>query len=445
MKFPYCLLGISLIMYILAPVGYDYYICLETFIIFLTCAFFGLYKLRKIEFYGFNLLFSFSFFCCCYIFPIFIYSIDSSFSLFHHGYDEKVISKSTCLATVAYASYLCGLMRKVQTIKIGCNTCMHQIGRKLIKPAYLINTSIIIFLLYVVSGGLTHLKNLYNDGSSQGGLIIQYLYVLVSLIPVLLTLSANLKFNKKMIIVASSFIILFLFTGSRTIPLAIILGLFYVYNENHRIPAYVIIILMMIGIMLLAFIGSTRSGQDMSEESNVGAWNFFLDLIVTNRNLYDEYALLQTKGYEPNVLIGPILAVLPMGQSLYCSITGIEPYRMTSAMYLSVDKFGLNPPLGLGTNIVGEVYMSTGLLGTLILFYILGYLISKSLYMIKNRNNIYWYIFYISMLTNGIFICRGSFFYMLRPYIWTLILIPFINLLYKQTIKAQQKTSRLSI
>jgi hypothetical protein len=108
----YILLITSIILYCISPNNtYDFSICIKTFSIFLVGAVLSVYKLRRIEFFGFNLLFTISFFSCCYIFPIFIYNIDESFSLFHHGYDYRVITRATCLASVAYSTYLCGLLK----------------------------------------------------------------------------------------------------------------------------------------------------------------------------------------------------------------------------------------------------------------------------------------------------------------------------------------------
>ena len=173
-------------------------------------------------------------------------------------------------------------------------------------------------------------------------------------------------------------------TGSRAISISLILGLFYVYWNKKRIPIYILISLFLLGIISLSIIGSIRGGEGNTEESNVGVWGFFLDLIINNRNLFDAYSIVQSKGYEPSVLIGPILAVIPFAQFIYTTIFNIPPYKMNSAMYITVDHFGANPPVGLGTNIVGDVYLGGGTCTTVILLFALGYLVSKSLFMIHN-------------------------------------------------------------
>lgn len=422
----YLLLIISIVLFAAAPSNaYSFSICLYAFCIFLAGALLSIYKLRKVEFFGFNLLFTISFFGCCYIFPLFIYNIDDSFSLFHHGYDYKVITKATCLASLAYSCYACGLLQNLPKLvyykKIHPDKKIRIMDLN-IHPNSVFNTAILFFVLFIIAGGYNYLDNQYANNVAEGG-IITYFYVLVTLIPVLLAYTLNCKFRKKYIIGAGIFTMLLLLTGSRTHPLAVLLGGFYVYNTRHKIPSYIIVLLLFLGVIFMAFIGATRGGQELEADSTVGYWSAFLDLIVNNRNLFDAYSIVQSTNIAPTVLIGPILAAIPMGQSLFCMLTGTPDYLMRSSAYITYEHFGADPPLGLGTNIVGDVYIGGGLLAIFILFYLLGYLITKALHKIHINQNLNWYIFYLCLVTSGIFICRGSFFLFFRPFIWTLAIL----------------------
>lgn len=421
----YLLLLLSCLLYYTAPSDYNSFYCNSSFVIFCIAALYGVFRLRRIEFFGFNLLFTLSFFGCCYIFPVFIYNIDSSYALFHHGYDYKVISKATSLASMAYSCYLCGLLRKLPILdkeNTHCFSDSYYLYSSKINTNYIFYLSIVFFILFILVGGYNYFSNLYSNGEAKGG-IVTYFYVLVTLIPVLLAYIETLNFKKEYIIASGIFIILFLTTGSRTIPLAIVLGMVYVCSQKFVISPYYILLILLLGFFTMAIIGTMRGGEAVPSDSAVGGWNFFLDLIVNNRNLFDAYSFVQTKGYIPAVLIGPILGVIPLGQSLFCSLTGTPSYDMSSAMYITVQNFGPNPPVGLGTNIVGDVYLGGGLIAVIVLFYLLGSWITKALYHIYLNKSIYWYIFYLIMITNSIFICRGSFFIFLRPYLWTIFIL----------------------
>ena len=422
----YFLLIASIVLYLVAPTdSYSLKICIYAFTLFLLGSVWGIYRLQKVEFFGFNLLFTISFFGCCYIFPIFIYNTDDAFSLFYYGYDYKVITKTTCMASIAYSCYLCGLLQRLRNVvmyKVQNVEEIYELRYAGVNANSTTLVSVLFLVTFLMFGGYSYLNKQYEHGDMGGGMI-SYLYVLVTLIPILLTYSLNCQFRNRHLLVAVLFSALLLTTGSRTHPLSVLLGIFYVFTFRKKIPVYLIILLLLVGLVAMAFFGATRGGQELEMNSEVGFWGAFLDLIVNNRNLYDAYSLVQTKGHIPTVLFGPILAVVPLGQSLFCMLTGTPPNEMRSSLYITMEHFGENPPLGLGTNVVGDVYLGGGLIVVVILFYFLGRLITRSLYGIHVKKNINWYIFYVTLVVNAVFICRGSFFLFLRPFVWTMIVL----------------------
>ena len=364
-----------------------------------------------------------------YIFPIFIYGVDAEYSLFHHGYDASVITKCTCMASIAYTSYLCGLLQNIRQLysvtSINKNTFQLQ-QKNTVSPDSVTAIVIIIFITFLALGGYQYLNNKYEKGDMGGG-VISYIYTLVSLIPVLMSYSLYVKFKRKYIIVSLTFVMLLLLTGSRTFPLALLCGMFYVYSSKHRVSTLLIVVLLFIGIFLMSIVGMLRGGSELGLESNaidgIGFWNFFLDLIINNRNLYDSYSIVQSEGHIPTIFAGPILAAIPFGQTFFCALTGVPDAEMSSSSYITISRLGVDPSIGLGTNIVGDVYLGGGLIAVVILFYILGYFITMALYRINYNGKLSWYIFYLSMVTSGVFICRGSFFWFVRPFVWTMLII----------------------
>ena len=67
---------------------------------------------------------------------------------------------------------------------------------------------------------------------------------------------------------------------------------------------------------------------------------------------------------------------------------GYTDYEMRSSLFITIERLGFNPTLGLGTNIVGDVYLGGGLIMVLILFYLLGIFVTKSLYGVHVKKNI---------------------------------------------------------
>ena len=389
--------------------------------------------MNKIEFFGFNLLFTISFFGCCYIFPLFIYNIDAHYSLFDIGYDQKVITKCTCLATLAYSCYICGLLQKINTLIVYKTTTRvksFRVINRFVSPNSLFYISVLIFILFFVFDGYTILYSQYAVEVSDFG-TASYFYVLLTIIPILISYSLNCSFRKKYLIFIACFIILFLLIGSRTLPLSLILGGFYVYNSQRQISKKVIIFLFIIGVLLMSIIGAIRGGGDLEQQSDVGFWNVFLDLIVGSRNLYEGYSIEKETGIVPSILIGSILSAIPFAQSFFSSLTGIPGYALGSSTYFTFVRLGADPSLGLGTNIVADVYLGGGLIAVIILFYLLGYFITKSLQKIYINNNWIWYVFYLSMVTNGVYIVRSSIFTFIRSFIWAIIIMYFIIIIVR--------------
>ena len=423
MQYVLCL--ISLALYIGTPDDvYSLPICIIAFIIFIMNAILAIYRLKSIEFFGFNLLFTLSFFGCCYIFPIFIYNIDAAYSLFEFGYDPKVVTKSTCMATLAYSCYTCGLLRRINIVAEYKKNSIYERVR-IIMPDVPSNAifilSLLFLILFIVSGGYSYLNSQYSEGTMGGGIVL-YFYALVSTLPVLLSYVVNCNFSVKNILISIVVILIFLSVGSRTLPLALILGVFYVYSLQHKVPNNVVIIFLITGLFFMSYIGVHRGGEEMEVNSDVGFWNTFLDLIINNRNLYEAYSIVDRSGVVPTVLLGPILAAIPMSQSFFVNLTGLPDYKMNSASYFTIDRLGDNPSFGLGTNIVGDVFLGGGIIAVIVLFYLLGSIVTKSLYKIHVEKNYMWYIFYVSLVTSGIYICRGPFFWFVRPFAWTIII-----------------------
>lgn len=427
----------SIFLYIIAPeTKYSLTFCIAAFVIFLISALCGMRKMNKVEFFGFNLLFTLSFFGCCYIFPLFIYNIDAYYSIFEIGYDQSVITKSTCLATVAYCCYICGLLQNINTLiayKTANGINSFRITKKNISPNLIFYISAIFFILFFISGGYRQMYSQYAVEVSDFG-IASYFYVLLSITPILISYSLNCNFKKKYMFFVACFVLLFLAIGSRTLPLALLLGAFYVFNSQHRVSKKTILMLFCVGILLMSLVGAVRGGGDITQQTNVGFWNIFLDLIINNRNLYDAYAIEQERGVVPTVFLGSILSVIPMAQSFFVSLTGMPDYALGSAAYFTYERLGANPSLGLGTNIVGDVFIGGGFLTVIILFYFLGYFITKSLNKIYIKGNWIWYIFYLSMVTNGVYICRSSIFTFVRSFVWAIAIMYVIMIIARKEV-----------
>lgn len=422
---------ISCLLYLFAPNNYSFSYCLWCHNLFLATAVFVLTTDFKNEKVGFNLLFTVSFFFTNFVYPIYIYPIDPSYSLFQFPFNEKVITKCTALAQVAYSAYSISFFwKKATSLQDTHSMRLPSISKeKYYKSEFAICMFIAIFISL---GGLEYFEDRYLRGEMTSNLLVQYLMLLFVPITILYSSLIYLCKNHKQIIriylilIAIAFILLS--SGTRTFPLIILTCLFIIFCQRHNVSFTFIITCVIVGVFLLSYVGDARSvgvftsGQETSNISPVGWFEKFSDLFICNRNLYVFYDFVETKTYTYGLsMISCLLSPIPFAQSTFQNLTGIPYYMLNSPDFSTFLQFGQNLPLGLGTNIVGDVYLAFGVIGVIVFFFFLG----RFIVYIRTRmwNGSYLYmIVYLSIASDAIYMCRAAYFDSFKTIVWTSIL-----------------------
>lgn len=426
----YILFVLSLLLYLFAPNNYSWVYCVVAMAVFVV-NYMLIYKNdHKI---GFNLFFAVAFWSASFVFPIFVYPIDSEYSLFHFGYDRNVITKATCLAQLAYSIYAVGYMtaltRKIDPRISKRNTIILTENNL----SYLFFFSVAIFMIVALGGGYNYFSSQYNlDSSGSTSAVFKYLFIILNLTVTLLCISLdsirNKFFRYAVILYALFVVLLYLISGSRTYPIAVLLILSYVLFRK-RLRAWQFLLFVFGGIILLSLVGSTRSsgvtveGMIVEYSADRTWYDYLLDMIVTNRNLYDAYSYVQTESITWGVtFLGPVLAIIPFAQSVFCNISGIPSFALGSASFITYNMFGKDMPFGLGTHIVGDIYMGAGLFGVFAFFFLLGYMVSYS-YKRMEHGSFRWMVVFMILLSDSVFMCRGTMFEIMRTVLWAQLLI----------------------
>lgn len=428
----------SILLYLSAPSGYTLSFCALNLGLFLFMFVRTIYSNKHIEKLGFNLIFSITYMIAVYVYPVFVYSIDKSFSLFQFGYNEGVINKATALATLAYSFYNLGFNRNIVVSRtqescnpgIFCDTSIKKI----------FNTSFIVTILFILTGGRTYFLDRYQNSTMSVNYVFQCVLVLFSAIIPLLAISLMFIKSKKQLLKSFAlllFIVLMIIsTGSRTIPLGLLLIAFVIFIQKKNYSWSRIGIFMLLGVAVMSTIGFIRTAgvsfdnvANSSELDNgLGGLNYVSDIFITTRNLYDAIDYVNHNSITYGItFLGPILSVVPFLQSMTFNLLGIPYYMTNSAALFTYLLFGSQPPIGVGTNIVADVYIATGLIGTIVLFYILGYFISYARNkMLLNKESI-WTVVYLVMISDSVFICRGLYFENIKAITWCIVLLYIFN------------------
>jgi len=426
-------------MVLVAPDTYSYGFCIAAASLFLiqNIIYFILRKDRNAV--CFESFFAIAFGLTNFIYPIFYFPINDSFSVFVLDFNFSIISYATAVAYFAYSVYL--LFLSIVEYKVSLSSESDSIVmqedfidyNKLLKQIFLI--ALMSFMGYLVSGGYASLSSEYQDSGSgvlEKG-ISPYFYVLFFTSTILI---AFLLFKNHVLINAKIFyfvfiiatVLLFLSSGSRTLPLSLVLCLIVSFNNNvKKISFPVFALIVCVGIVILAFIMYTRTAVSdkigaFNDSDITSIWDFAFDLIINNRNLYTLIDHAHTSGYTyGSSMLGGLLAPIPFAVGSLVSITGIPPEYFTSAGLNTYLELGFNSQWGLGTNLVSDVYLAFGLPGVVFFFGLLGYLIGKAKYL--SVNNIYWHICLYIFVSYAVFMVRGGFFDSFRFLIWGLVIV----------------------
>ena len=434
------ILLVSAFAYILAPNIYSFEYCFGVQILFALSAIVVSIMDSRNEKVGFNLLFSLSFFFTNFVYPVYIYPIDPCYSLFRFPFNDNVITKCTALAQVAYSAYLCGYLwhwDRIEKRNRNINASLSLDPRNINHITIMV---LIYFCCFVIFGGLEYFEDRYQRGNMSTNMLVQYIMLFFPTIIIsyssLIFLCRSSKQVKQIYFVLLLIAIILLSSGTRTFPLLIFSTLFIIYCFRHNPSAIFILSCAIVGVLLMSFIGEVRNGELIGttyvvESSDFGVLDYFSDLFINNRNLYVFYDFVEQESCTYGLtMVSGILSPIPFAQKLFIEMTGIPYYFLGSADLSTFLEFGNQPPLGLGTNIVGDVYLAFGLIGVFILFFLLGRFVLYARKMMKKGSYMYTLV-YLVIASDAIYMCRATYLDPLKIVIWTLLLALFVKYIYR--------------
>lgn len=422
------LLGIiSIMLFLFAPTGHSMSYVSYCVTVFIASSAVMFSSNCRSTFFKFEFFFLISFFFTNFVYPLIFYPINPYFSLFNIPFNEAYITKGTALATVAANWFNIGIFER-KSIVIP-NRLTYDIKKRLRIPRLI---TILLFILFIPSLYDIYQLHTYSTEfeSSYINVILKYvlLYALFAYIynNRFLKLSSFIRraISWPIIIFTVIYTTLFLLIGSRTIPLNIVLfSLLLVHILIYRISKKKIAVLTVGGALLLMSIGITRGGSGIENGAILSTWDVGKDLTINNRSLYVLMEEADKEGitYGSTMMMN-VLSAVPFAQSLYLNITGLPLSTISSANLVTDLHFGTGKNyerFGLGTNLVGDVYLAFGLLGVIILFWVFGYALRK-LYLKISIGNTLALLVYALIFMSSIYYTRSGYLTPVRDVIWVL-------------------------
>lgn len=435
---------VSICLVLLAPSTYSYEYCFLLHNLFVLTFVYNVYKHRKEGLLSFNLLFSVSYYCTSFIYPVFIYNTaERYFSMFSFSFNENNITYCTAVAYSAYCFLQLGMNNaaiKGMNNRFTNNSNisnLNNINQKLNVLSFLF---MLLLIYFYVNGGTSYFSDQFIYSMSSNDVFMGYIVQFITPVAYAMLILSFLAPNKRSFsfvfatLLVLAYVVLILSTGSRTIPLSMIIIALFMYNDNiKKLNMIQIAILGLSFVAIMVLVGSLRGGGEVITMSKIAEggsdalgkrseniYSFANELIICNRNLYYLIETTETRGYTYGAtLLGPFLGMIPFMQGVFTRVTGVPVYILNSATYNTFLSLGPYGEKGLGTHAVADIYICFGLIGLVLIFYLYGYYITK----FKNsRYNIYQNVVYYILISNAIYACRASILN-LRSIIWTLVVV----------------------
>lgn len=441
---------ISTVLYFLSPENYSLNFCIIILVLYL----FSFYRISKFaiingNYINFTLFFSVSFFFVNFFYPVFLYPFNKEyFTVFERFlYNENVISKATALALVGYNSFVLAqkmILKKLkQKHKKTHNRKLYDKTfylKRVLKYSYpffvFISISSILLLFMLGIDGI--LKRSHDAFFEVEPFILVICQCVINLQIIILF---YLKKSLNHLLVPILYSLMFLYVGDRGPAIQTLLLMVFCYNFfRNTLSKKSVIVIILSGFVVMTLISSIRgregTSKTISSVSYSKVYDFAMDLIINNRNLYAGYEYAERNGinYGKSSFIY-IFAPIP-GLPTYMSekIFNVKPNELSTGVLLTNQA---NAGWGLGTNLIADLYMQFNFLGVFILMFVLGYVVKKL--EISMQYSFVAKICYLFICTFSIYMPRSTLFDSVRYIAWALFIYYFIYYLLKPVIKIKNK------
>lgn len=435
------LLAVSVVLFFTSPNTYGLSFCIKCFIVFLIDA--TILLSNNIKKYKtmvlFEVLFTFSFFLVNYAYPVFIYSSNTPyFSLFLFGFNEDIISKSTALATVGFCSYSLFQFENdtIQDSKWYKDTFSRV-------STFEVVLLIVLFLIYLYNA-LPALVGGYSYSGSAGFFRIVAIFLCYKRLYNWGVYHPVFRDIALWGTIALYLIVNFL-VGNRGDPLYVAMAIFVSYSFFVRKVSTRFFISAIIAGMAIFFVvgqarvsyGDTGSNESMlsrvkdvhRDDYDGGVLMYAKELIINNRSLFVLVDYGDEKGlnYGQSWLLN-IYSIVPFLQTIMLKLTGIPSELLASVNLTTYLEFGRDDPdaFGMGTNLIGDIYICFGMIGIVFFMALLGYVVRISYR--SSRFSSSAALVYICFFVFSVYYPRASYLEPIRLIVWSFIM-------YKLTFK----------
>lgn len=434
---------LSLVLFFISPVTYDALFCSLCAIIALVVIFIIVKNdIKYVDLVNFNLIFTFSFFVCSFVFAVFLIEGKSIIGelLKYEIETLNTVNKCSAICSLAISCYGFGYLiirnKKIQNIQMS-----------LPKAAIVYRNSRLITLLlsvYVVADMVLFFQNNQDSINKSVSYLEMIFYIMIPTLFITAALYYNnysphqrirkiITDNKVVCACIALIIIIDIITGDRGPVFQLFIMLFCVYEYFvKKIRLKYLVLTGVVGVLLMFSLRVTRNLGDASLRTGdlssfiektsseiidtASPWDLLSDLIGVSFELNEGMYIVEKKGHfntGPNV-VRYVTSPLPF----------VSTFVITNFYHLEVEDISPDYYIGSytstnsGNHIVIDAYMPFGWIGVMIAFIILGIFVG----IITNgfSNNLFCTFFYVYLMGLAIYYPRshmvGTFKFILVAY-----------------------------
>ena len=429
---------LSAISFFLAPMTYSKPFCVWEMVTFgLAGVLFLQHKIRRNGIICFDTFFIPTFFLINYAHAVFIYPDDEFLPPFQFVTNTSLIPYALAVAQLGVAFYMLGNILFEGELSDKRSLLHFEIPEMAVNRCALVSLacSLGLFVFVYVLRLARTFQHLYPRLMAMFLCLIalSWFFQTQLLSPEERNLRGLLRRNKLNILSTLLFCFSQLYIGSRGVVIFLLfMLLMLVHTYYHKVKFKVLLPAMFVGLVLMGFLAIIRIseynlasvnileaiqyGTEVILESPSILWLLLTDFVVNSKTLYDGVDYAHVNGYLMGTsYIQYLFVFLPMGGSFFTKLlTGLDMDEVRTGYILT--RYS-DATYGLGTNMVGDIYMNFSFIGVFVLMFLLGFLVAR----VEISASKYAFYAYMALFANCIYLVRADIFSWLTFFVFFLI------------------------
>lgn len=434
MRKEWLLLIPAVLLYFYAPDSYNWGFCFLCSILFILGAIFVMLpEMKKGVFLSFNLIFFFSYFWTSFAYPVLIYGTNADRgNVFNRVINWNQLSHTSALALLFIVAYIVGFSYHKK--KAFSDDKVYRSHYKV--PYVLYSVCLVVYLGLAIIGFVS----LGRRNMAMGKYMIDIFFTIYTICLFVNTHNNKSKYDNTLanFLITNAYLVTtgvlvfltFVVLGDRmpAIKMALtIIAVYYLFWEKIKIRHMVVCAFFF--LLLLFFVRQTRGSNVSIVSGNItgntiesvfdienGPLFMFADLFYINRelNLGYEYAQKHELYHPESIVIAPLYPFPILPSFVSNALFGVSPADMQTVRQLNAGlDYEYDIEGHLGNHPASDLLMSYGLLGMLLIAYLLGRCIGYI--QSKYRSNFYMGICYIVLIGWSLYLARSVVVSLIRP------------------------------